>query len=164
MPIIPIPWFLAMDVVASWQRDLPRRGVLCLLPLVMVGTNLRLQCWERTTPHSMIAEAKPLMKLVPPEASVCTDNRLILHMSCRAKVYEFNRRHRPKHDGRDYVDADYFLLNTKMPCKPPHKRHDRTGDAREELREGGLKLVAETIHWVLYENKRARDCVTESNE
>ena len=151
IPIIPIPWFLAMDVLAGWRKVAWRRAFLVLLPVMMVTANIWLEYWEKLEPDTMIDAARPLMAMIPPDAAVCTNNRLLVHLSSRARIYEFNRRHRPRYDGRDYIDADYFLLTfSKEVRRPPFSRHRAAKNALEELQERGLELVAKREPWKLF--------------
>lgn len=164
MPIIPIPWFLAMDVLAEWRWARSRRVVLILLPLVMIATNICLGYWEPMEPDPVIAAAGPLMAMIPEGAAVCTNNRLLVHLSGRARIYEFNRKHRPKHDGQDYLGADYFLLSREKVTRPPFKRHDTLAEARAEIDTLGVALVAEAHPWQLYRRKAHDETEPEDDE
>jgi hypothetical protein len=155
IPILPIPWFLTMDVLTGWRRVGLRRLVLASLPIFMIVANIRLGYWERLEPDPLITAAAPLIELIPPEAGVATHNRLLVHLSSRARLYEFNRRHRPRDTGRDYLDADYFLLSREDRGMPQSsmRRHRSLKAAWEELEGLDLAVVGEDHPWKLYRRR-----------
>jgi hypothetical protein len=75
-----------------------------------------------------------------------------VHLSSRARLYEFNRRHRPRDNGRDYLDADYFLLSRKDEEMPQSsmRRHRSRKAAWQELEGLDLVVVGEAHPWKLY--------------
>ena len=95
------------------------------------------------------------MAMIPADASVCTQKRLLVHLSGRASIYEFNRKHQPEHNGRDYIDADYFLLSHEEKRDAGIKRHKHIQEAWQELEGFGLEVVAESPPWTLYRSKPA---------
>jgi hypothetical protein len=82
-----------------------------------------------------------------------------VHLSTRQALYEFNRKHYFRPDERDYIDAEYFLINRegKSSMTGRMRRHPKHGQAVEELDGLNLEVVGKSGRWVLYRQKEDKN-------
>lgn len=171
LPVIPIPFFLVLDMAAESRNRLIRRlflGVLCALFLTVDVERgywrVKLPQLEPRRRHESeyrhrraddIPYAKPLMDLIPPDASVCASSELLVHLSGRKKIYQFNRRHYFSWTGRDYLDAEYFILPSHGKTWNTRKvrRYARFSTAFREFEKLDTEIVAESPPYTLYRQR-----------
>ena len=171
LPTIPIPFFLLLDMAAESRNHWIRRMFLSALCSLFITVNVQHAYWRVKLPQLElrrkyekeyryrravdIPQAKPLMDLIPPEASVCASSELLVHLSGRARIYQFNRRHYFSWTGRDYLDAEYFILPSHGKTWNTRKvrRHARFSGAFRELEELDTEVVAESPPYTLYRQK-----------
>ena len=113
----------------------------------------------RTARAPDVLKAGALTKLIPPDASVCTTGELLVQLSSRRKIYQFNRHHYSTFTGRDYMDADYFLLpvDGETWIRPKVRRRGNFSKAFREFEKLNTEIVAESPPYVLYRQVLERD-------
>jgi len=172
LPIIPIPFFLLLHMAAGSRNRWVRRIFLAVLCVLFVVLDVERGYWRVKLPvleprrhHEMayryrraydIPRARPLMDLIPPDASVCASSELLVHLSGRKKIYQFNRHHYFSWTGRDYLDAEYFILPSHGKTWNTRKvrRHPRFSEAFREFEELDTEIIAESAPYTLYRRKR----------
>ena len=91
-PLFSIVWMAIADEVTRWTRSGVRRAVLVAAPCVFAVVNVALGSW-RPPSDAGIRDARPLLSRVPPDASVCAESRVLVPLSLRQRLYQFNREH-----------------------------------------------------------------------
>jgi Predicted membrane protein (DUF2079) len=148
-PLFSVAWMGIVDEIARWSRPGLRRAALVAFPGLFVVANVGLS-W-RPLPDEGIRDARRLLALVPPDAAVCADSRVLGHLSTRERLYEFNRRHYFPEEARACLDARYFLLNRsgRDTFFIGSRRHQDRAKAFDEVAALGVETVAESGAWVL---------------
>ena len=116
--------------------------------------NVALGSW-RPPSDAGIRDARPLLARVPPDASVCAESRVLVHLSLREWVYQFNREHYFPGTTRGCLDAEYFLLNRsgRDPALVGRRAPPDRAEAFRAVEALGVDTVAESGSWVLWRRR-----------
>jgi len=153
-PIFSIVWMAVADEVTRWPRPAARRAALVAAPCVFALVNLALGSW-RPPSDAGIQDARPLLARVPPDASVCAESRVLVHLSLRERLYQFNREHYFPGTTRGCLDAEYFLLNRsgRDPALVGRRAPPDRAEAFRAVESLGVDTVAESGSWVLWRRR-----------
>jgi hypothetical protein len=152
-PLFAILWMSAADEVTRWTPA-RRRAALVAIPGVFAVLNVALGSW-RPPSDAGIRDARPLLARIPPTASVCAESRVLVHLSLRERVYQFNRTHYFPGLTRGCLDAEYFLLNRRGrdPALVGRRAPPDRAQALRAVEALGVEPVAESGSWVLWRRR-----------
>ena len=153
-PLFSIVWMAIADEMARWSRPGPRRAALIAAPCVFALANVALGSWRPPSQAGM-EDVRPLLARVPQDTSVCTESRVLGHLSTRERLYQFNRKHYFPETARACLGAEYFLLNRngRDTFFIGHRRHQDRAQAFREVEALGVETVAESGTWVLWHRR-----------
>jgi len=153
-PLFSIVWMAVADEVTRWPRPAARRAALVAAPCVFALVNLALGSW-RPPSDAGIQDARPLLARVPPDASVCAESRVLVQLSLRERLYQFNREHYFPGTTRGCLDAEYFLLNRsgRDPALVGRRAPPDRAEALRAVESLGVDTVAESGSWVLWRRR-----------
>jgi uncharacterized membrane protein len=128
--------------MTKWLRRLQAGLLLLLLVFILVGVVhedayrsgmplARDFHWPQVTAHTMLAQH--FIAMVPPEASVSSQSKLVPHMSQRLNIYMF-----------PYADtqADYILLDLRGDIYPYATRQAYQHEVNRVLQSGNYRILA----------------------
>ena len=80
---------------------------------------------------------------------------MLVHLSTREQLYQFNRRHYFPEAARACLGAEYFLLNRngRDTFFVGYRRHEERAQAFREIEALGVETVAESGTWVLWRRR-----------
>jgi len=153
-PLFSIVWMAVADAVTHWARPGFRRATLAAALGVFALANVALGSWWPPS-DAGIRDARPLLARVPPDASVCAESRVLVHLSLREWVYQFNREHYFPGTTRGCLDAEYFLLNRggRDPALVGRRAPPDRAEAFRAVQALGVDTVAESGSWVLWRRR-----------
>ena len=153
-PLFSIVWMAVADAVTHWARPGFRRATLAAALGVFALANVALGSWWPPS-DAGIRDARPLLARVPPDASVCAESRVLVHLSLREWVYQFNREHYFPGTTRGCLDAEYFLLNRngRDPALVGRRAPPDRAEAFRAVEALGVDTVAESGSWVLWRRR-----------
>jgi predicted membrane protein DUF2079 len=153
-PLFSIVWMGVADELTRWPRPGLRRAALAAALGVFALANVALGSW-RPPSDTGIRDARPLLARVPPDASVCAESRVLVHLSLRERLYQFNREHYFPGPTRGCRDAEYFLLNRsgRDPALVGRRAPTDRAEAFRAVEALGVETVAESGTWVLWRRR-----------
>jgi hypothetical protein len=153
-PLFSLAWMGVADELTRWPRARPRRAALAAVLGVFALVNVALGSW-RPPSDAGIRDARPLLARVPPDASVCAESRVLVHLSRRERLYQFNREHYFPGPTRGCRDAEYFLLNRsgRDPALVGRRAPTDRAEAFRAVEALGVETVAESGTWVLWRRR-----------
>jgi hypothetical protein len=153
-PLFAVVWMGVADELTRWPRPERRRAALTMALGLFALANVALGSW-RPPSDAGIRDARPLLARVPPGASVCAESRVLVHLSLREQVYQFNREHYFPGTTRGCLDAEYFLLNRsgRDPALVGRRAPADRAQALRAVEALGVDTVAESGSWVLWRRR-----------
>jgi hypothetical protein len=153
-PLFSVMWMTIADEIAHWSRPRLRYAVVIAIPCIFAVANVALGTW-RPPSEEPIRDVRPLLALVPPDASVCAESLVLVQLSTREQLYQFNRRHYFPEAACACLGAEYFLLNRngRDAFFVGHRRHGERAQAFREIESLGVETVAESGTWMLWRRR-----------
>jgi hypothetical protein len=153
-PLFSVMWMTIADEIAHWSRPRLRHAVVIAIPCIFAVANVALGTW-RPPSEEPIRDVRPLLARVPPDASVCAESLVLVQLSTREQLYQFNRRHYFPDGACACLGAEYFLLNRsgRDAFFVGHRRHGERVRAFREIEALGVETVAESGTWMLWRRR-----------